>query len=54
MAATEAFHKLVDDEVLRAKRKFPNDFVNAHEGYATILEEVDELWDLCRTLITLL
>jgi NTP pyrophosphatase (non-canonical NTP hydrolase) len=32
-------------EVKRAKTLFPNHFVNQHEAYAIILEEVDELWD---------
>ena len=31
-------------EVLRAKSMFKKDFVNQHEGYAVILEELDELW----------
>lgn len=31
-------------ELLRAKKKFPDKFVNQHEGYAVILEEIDELW----------
>ena len=32
------------DEYRRAISKFP-DFNSAHEGYAVLLEEVDELWD---------
>lgn len=36
---------LVSNEVLRAKKMFPNNFVNQHEAYAVILEEIDELWD---------
>lgn len=39
-AAQKAF-----EEVLRTKTKFHNNFVNQHEAYAVILEEVDELWD---------
>lgn len=39
----------VTDEILielrRAKTLFPAKFVNQHEAYAVILEEVDELWD---------
>ncbi len=31
-------------EVLRAQRKFPAQN-SPHEGYAVILEELDELWD---------
>ena len=36
---------LVREEYRRAMTKHPNQFVNAHEGYAVLLEEVDELWD---------
>lgn len=35
----------VEKEVIRAKSMFPANFVNQHEGYAVLLEEVDELWD---------
>jgi hypothetical protein len=41
--ATAADHALA--EVRRAKTLFPAHFVNQHEGYAVILEELDELWD---------
>lgn len=36
--------KEVLNETLRAKLLFPEDFHNQHEGYAVILEELDELW----------
>ena len=32
------------DELKVAESRFP-DFNSSHEGYAVILEEVDELWD---------
>lgn len=35
----------VFNEVVRAKELFPTDFHNQHEGYAVLLEEVDELWE---------
>lgn len=35
----------IGTEVKRAKTMFPDNFVNQHEAYAVILEEVDELWD---------
>lgn len=42
-------YELTADEVIKevhmAKSIFPADFNNAHEGYAVILEELDELWD---------
>lgn len=45
----QAMYEITGDEVLaelkRAKGMFPTDFVNQHEGYAVILEELDELWD---------
>lgn len=36
---------LVLREIRRAKAKHGADFHGAHEGYAIMLEEVDELWD---------
>lgn len=38
-----AFLASVGAEVLRAQAKYPP-FNSAHEGYAVLLEEVDELW----------
>ena len=35
--------KAVEDEYKRAARKFPA-FSTTHEGYAVLLEKVDELW----------
>lgn len=35
----------VETEYLRAKFNHSEPFKNAHEGYAVLLEEVDELWD---------
>ena len=37
----------VADELRRAQAKFPR-FSGPHEGYAVILEELDELWDEVR------
>ena len=34
----------VKDEVSRAKSKYPK-FNSLHEGYAILLEEIEELWD---------
>lgn len=34
----------IKDELQRAKEKFP-DFHSFHEGYAVLLEEMDELWE---------
>ena len=35
--------KEIGNEVIRAESCFP-EFASAHEGYAVILEEIDELW----------
>ncbi len=35
----------VASELVDAYGKFPESFHSAHEGYAVLLEEVDELWD---------
>ena len=35
----------VGEELVRAMTVHPKPFVNQHEAYAVILEEVDELWD---------
>jgi NTP pyrophosphatase (non-canonical NTP hydrolase) len=43
----EKYNKVSEEvfaELLDAKFKFKKDFVNQHEGYAVILEELDELW----------
>lgn len=37
----------VVDEVDTARDKYPS-FQSPHEGYAVILEEVDELWELVK------
>jgi hypothetical protein len=44
MRRTDVVWKLVRAEVERAARKHPA-FNSHHEGYAVLLEEVDELWD---------
>lgn len=36
---------LIEQELRSALTKFPGHFRNSHEGYAVLLEEVDELWD---------
>ncbi len=35
----------VEAELARARVKFPRPEASAHEGYAVLEEEVDELWD---------
>jgi hypothetical protein len=37
----------IADEVERAKRHGEK-FSSLHEAYAVLLEEVDEVWDICR------
>lgn len=39
--------KIVLEELTNAQENHPA-FVNAHEGFAVLLEEVDELWDVVR------
>jgi len=41
----KSFTALVTAELLRARTKFPTAMNSTHEGYAVLLEEVDELWD---------
>ncbi len=36
---------LIVAELERARAKFPAGFHSGHEGYAVILEEIEELWD---------
>ena len=40
----KAFEIDVSDELRKARSKF-NPLNSAHEGYAVLLEEVDEVWD---------
>jgi len=35
----------VHGELIRARAKFPEKQSSAHEGWAVLMEEVDELWD---------
>ena len=41
---TKTAFRLVEDELERATKEFGN-FNSPHEGYAVMLEEVEELWD---------
>jgi len=37
----------IEEEFVRATSKF-KPFKSAHEGYAVVLEEIDELWDVVK------
>lgn len=37
--------RLIEDELRRAQVRYPGPFHSDHEGYAVILEELDEAWD---------
>jgi hypothetical protein len=43
MTIDKAFQQ-VKDELLQAQQNYPT-FNTAHEGYAILLEEVEELWE---------
>lgn len=42
------FTRMVEDELARARAKFPTGMHGPHESYAVILEELDEFWDEVR------
>src|SRR5688572_11783524 len=42
------FAELVAKELNKARTKHPGKQRSVHEGYAVILEEVDEFWDLVK------
>ena len=43
----KAFEDIVHGEAFRAMKAFPK-FNSAHEGFAVLKEEVDELWETVR------
>lgn len=45
LARVDAALAVVRDEIISAEKKHPGPFMSSHEGYAILLEEVDELWD---------
>ena len=45
--AEKCFVKILG-ELRRAREAYPKPFNSAHEGYAVLKEEVDELWDEVR------
>jgi len=45
---SETFPELVATELARARKLFPRRQASMHEGYAVMLEEVDELWESIR------
>lgn len=40
----DAIYKALNSELERSYRRFPLKINSFHEGYAILLEEVDELW----------
>ena len=48
MGSTEEAQRKILHEYIRARTYFDK-FNTAHEGYAVILEELDELWELIKT-----
>lgn len=45
--STKSIAKEVVEELERAEKKFAG-FNSSHEGYAVILEELDELWEIVK------
>ena len=45
MKTTKSFSDDVKEQLTRLRERHPEPVHSAHEGYALILEEVDELWD---------
>lgn len=45
--AIDQIYREVDDELMSATERYPP-FNTAHEGYAVLLEEMDELWEHVR------